>query len=170
MTPSPSGRVRPPRQIVLSRTFRAPAADVWASVTEPGRLSRWWGTWTGDPTTGQVTATMTAEADAQPQPVEIRSCEPPHLLSLRFVVGDEDWLLDLELRETGDGTELSLVQTFAAPDSVADVGPGWEYYLDRLVAAETGGNPEAVDFFADYHPAMKPYYADLAERLFPPTS
>jgi uncharacterized protein YndB with AHSA1/START domain len=168
MTPSPSGQVRPPHQIALSRTFRAPVADVWASVTEPGRLSRWWGTWTGDPTTGQVIATMTAEPDAEPQPVEIRTCAPPRLLSLRFVVGEDDWLLDLELRETGEATELTLVQTFAAPDGVADIGPGWEYYLDRLVAAESGGDPEAVDFFADYHPAMQPYYADLADRLFPP--
>ena len=57
MTPLPSGRVRPPHQIALSRTFRAPVADVWAAVTEPGRLSRWWGTWSGDPTTGRVIAT-----------------------------------------------------------------------------------------------------------------
>ena len=170
MTPLPSGRVRPPHQIALSRTFRAPVTDVWAAVTEPGRLSRWWGTWSGDPTTRQVSATMTAEADAQPQPVEIRTCAPPHLLALRFLVGEEEWLLDLELRETDGQTELTLVQTFAGPDGVADIGPGWEYYLDRLVAAETGGNPEAVDFFADYHPAMQPYYADLADRLFPPTS
>ena len=168
MTPSPSGRVRPPHQIALSRTFRAPATDVWAAVTEPGRLSRWWGTWTGDPTSGRVTATMTAEADPQPQPVEIRTCTPPHLLALRFSVGDEEWLLDLELTETDGTTELTLVQTFAAPDSIGDVGPGWEYYLDRLVAAETGGDPGAIDFEADYHPAMKPYYAALADRLFPP--
>ena len=45
------------------------------------------------------------------------------------------------------------------------VGPGWEYYLDRLVAAETGGDPDAVDFARDYHPAMSGHYRPLAEQL-----
>ena len=27
----------------------------------------------------------------------------------------------------------------------AGVGPGWEYYLDRLVAAETGADIAAID-------------------------
>jgi hypothetical protein len=38
------------------------------------------------------------------------------------------------------------------------MGPGWEYYLDRLVAAETGGDPAAVDFERDYYPAMEEHY------------
>ena len=33
-------------------TFHAPIEDVWAAVTEPERLARWIGTWTGDPATG----------------------------------------------------------------------------------------------------------------------
>lgn len=48
--------------IVLTRTFRAPIQDVWAAVTEPQRLERWIGTWTGDPESGEVTFRMTAEA------------------------------------------------------------------------------------------------------------
>ena len=38
------------------------------------------------------------------------------------------------------------------------VGPGWEYYLDRLVDAETGADPSARDFERDYYPAMRDYY------------
>lgn len=30
--------------LVVSRTFRAPIEDVWASVTEPDRTARWFGT------------------------------------------------------------------------------------------------------------------------------
>jgi len=40
------------------------------------------------------------------------------------------------------------------------MGPGWEYYLDMLVAARDG-TPAPV--FDDYYPAMKPYYEALAE-------
>jgi hypothetical protein len=46
------------------------------------------------------------------------------------------------------------------PTVAADVGPGWDYYLDRLVAAETGGDVAAIDF-TDYHPADCEYYRSL---------
>ncbi len=49
--------------LVLERTFAAPVEDVWAAVTEPERLQRWIGTWTGDPASGQVTFRMTAEGE-----------------------------------------------------------------------------------------------------------
>ena len=39
----------------------------------------------------------------------------------------------------------------------AGVGPGWEYYLDRLVAAETGADVAAIDF-DDYYPAQSDHY------------
>ena len=37
------------------------------------------------------------------------------------------------------------------------VGPGWEYYLDRLVAAESGGDPASLDF-DDYYPSQSEHY------------
>ena len=46
--------------LVLERTFRAPVVDVWAAITEPERLERWIGTWTGDPASGSVLVRMTA--------------------------------------------------------------------------------------------------------------
>ena len=41
------------------------------------------------------------------------------------------------------------------------MGAGWEYYLDRLVAAETGGDVDAVDFDRDYYPAMAAHFRGL---------
>ncbi|WP_198958148.1 MULTISPECIES: hypothetical protein [Amycolatopsis] len=39
-------------------------------------------------------------------------------------------------------------------EGIGEIGPGWEYYLDLLVAARTGApRPE----FTDYYPAVKPY-------------
>src|SRR4029078_7277277 len=35
--------------LVQTPAFHAPIEDVWAAVTEPDRLARWIGTWTGDP-------------------------------------------------------------------------------------------------------------------------
>ena len=59
-------------------------------------------------------------------------------------------------------TTLSFSQPGVDHDDVPSVGPGWEYYLDRLVAAETGGDPATVDFDRDYYPAMAEHYR--AER------
>lgn len=41
------------RTLVLTRRFSARIDDVWASITDPERLSRWFGTWSGDPSTGR---------------------------------------------------------------------------------------------------------------------
>ena len=49
--------------LVQTRTFRAPVEDVWAAVTEPERLARWIGTWTGDPASGSVDFRMLFEGD-----------------------------------------------------------------------------------------------------------
>ena len=53
-------------------------------------------------------------------------------------------------------------RTEGVVDSGADVGsmgPGWEYYLDLLVASRDGGPAPAFD---DYYPAQKAYYEGLA--------
>ena len=39
------------------------------------------------------------------------------------------------------------------PDVAASVGPGWDSYLDRLVAAETGQPVNSIDF-DDYYPGL----------------
>ena len=36
-----------------------------------------------------------------------------------------------------------------------EVGPGWEYYLDMLVAAREG---KPLPSFGDYYPAQKAHY------------
>lgn len=165
MNPQPTGCVESGTHLVLERAFRAPVPAVWAAVTEPGRLARWFGTWTGDPASGRVSLVMTAEGQTEPEPVLIRRCDPPVHLALTLPGGGEEWLLELDLREHDGGSTLRLAQQFTGPADLASIGPGWEYYLDRLVAAESGGDPGAVDFERDYHPAMAGYYEALGPQL-----
>ena len=62
-----------------------------------------------------------------------------------------------------NGTDALLLALMAE-----SVGPGWEFYLDRLVAAETGGDVAAIDFERDYYPAMVEHYrAELAANQAP---
>lgn len=162
MNPTPTGRVDHDgarRTLRLTRTFSAPIEDVWAAVTEPERLERWIGTFTGDPATGRVAFRMTAEgADAPPEDMEIRECVPPRRLAVTAHVGDDEWSLELDLVEQAGVTTLSFTQPDVDPVAAESVGPGWEYYLDRLAAAESGVDVAGIDFDRDYYPAMQEYY------------
>jgi hypothetical protein len=45
--------------------------------------------------------------------------------------------LELLLSQTGGQTELRLVHHLETTGTVGETGPGWEYYLDMLIAART---------------------------------
>ena len=164
MSKEPTGRLVETSgvsRIVMHRTFRAPIEDVWASVTESERLARWIGPFTGDPADGWVTLRMNAEGGAPEGRMEIRSCRPPHHLAVTAHTGEDRWLIDLDLHEAERVTTLEFSQVCGDPDVAASVGAGWEYYLDRLVAAEAGDDVDAVDFDRDYYPAMAAHFRGL---------
>ena len=147
--------------VVLMRAFPAAVEDVWAAVTEPDRLERWMGTWEGDPANGWVGFRMTAESpEATAERMWIDECDPPRRLATHSSTPYGDWHLALDLEERDGVTTLTFSQRMSDPAVAADVGPGWDYYLDRLVAAETGGDVAAVDF-THYHPADSDYYRSL---------
>lgn len=163
MTTPPTGRVERrdgEHVLVQTRTFRAPIEDVWAAVTEPERLARWVGTWTGDPATGTVSFAMTFEGQEEGDEMRIRVCEPPHRLHVSTRVGEEWWRLELDLTHADGVTTLTFSQPGIAPEQVGDVAPGWDYYLDRLVDAETGADP-ALRSWDDYAATGDHYVAQL---------
>jgi uncharacterized protein YndB with AHSA1/START domain len=162
MSSHPTGRIeRTPEGgaiLVLTRDFAADADVVWAAITESDRLARWIGTVSGDPASGKVLFTMTAEGEAEEEPVDIDECDPPRLLAVTTHTGSSSWRLRLTLTDIAGGTRLTFTQPGIDPVEAESVGPGWEYYLDRLVAAETGGDVGGIDFDRDYYPAMQEYY------------
>ena len=162
MNTSPLGR-RETRDgaeyLVFTRSFAAPIADVWAACTDPERMQDWIGTWTGNPASGEIVFRMTAEGEDVPEEVYlVEVCEPPR----RFRVRSRDsapfspdgsgprvtWQHGLELSEADGLTVLEFVQ--ALPDGpvgaavATSVGPGWDYYLDRLGAAMGGTDPGRI--------------------------
>lgn len=160
--------------LVLERTYRAKLDDVWAACTDPVRMQRWIGTWTGDPADGAISFRMTAEGEGvQAEIYDIEVCEPPRRFALRSREAhpfSEDgsgprvhWALRLELAEVGGITTLTFVQALAqgslSVDMVSSVGPGWEYYLDRLTAHLHGMDVNAVNW-TDYEPGAS-YYRTL---------
>lgn len=132
--------------LVFERRFTAPIGDVWACLTESERLGRWFGTWTGDPATGRVRVAWTAEEGAPESDYQIEVCEPPRRLRLHNVDDDPTrvWTLDLDLTESAGVTLLRFAQAVDPHVDVADVGPGWQYYLKRLEVAAAGGDADSV--------------------------
>jgi uncharacterized protein YndB with AHSA1/START domain len=158
-TPVPTGRVVATdggRDLVLTRTFRAPIEDVWASITESERTARWFASWTGDAAPGAtIRYSLVFEEGAPEADMTIEACDPPHHLAVTTVDDYGRWRLEARLAEADGVTELTFVHHLDDDAGVGDVGPGWEYYLDRLVASRDGGpDPE----FDDYYPAQKAHY------------
>jgi uncharacterized protein YndB with AHSA1/START domain len=138
------------------RTYTDPIEDVWSALTESERVARWFGRWTGDPTTGTVDFVMIEAPDADPQPVEILECEPPTDLVVKMHSPDGTWTLAVRLRVEAGTTTLVFTQRLAEPYDPTSIGPGWHYYLDRL-AAVVAGTP-LPDVWDDYYPVLADSY------------
>jgi uncharacterized protein YndB with AHSA1/START domain len=162
MSPTPRGRLfgtADGRDLVLTRTFRAGIDDVWASITEPERTARWIASWTGDAGPGRtIRCTMTFEDGSEAADMTIDACDPPHHLAVSTVDAYGTWRLEAHLTESDGLTELRFVHHLDRDADLGEVGPGWEYYLDNLVASRDGG---PLPDFDDYYPAQKAYYESL---------
>ena len=166
MTHPATGRLVPTvdgKKLIVSRTFRAPIEDVWASVTEPARTARWFGTWKGDAAPGRMIKVQMGFEDQAPWlDKRIDACDPPRRLALSNASGN--MRIELLLSHSEGETELRLVHHLDPTDDIGSYGPGWEYYLDMLVAAR---DDLPTPNFDDYYPAMKRYYEALPTHTDP---
>ncbi|PSL57457.1 uncharacterized protein YndB with AHSA1/START domain [Saccharothrix carnea] len=162
MSPIPTGRLFRTDQgsdLVLTRTFRALADDVWASLTEPERTARWFGPWEGEAAPGRTVKVQMVFEEQEPwMEVRIDACDPPRRLALSMVDEAGTWRMELLLSEVDGVTELRLVHHLSTEEGIGEVGPGWEYYLDMLAASRAGTPLPAFD---DYYPSQKAYFEDL---------
>lgn len=164
MTLEPSGSLHhlpDGASLAFQRALPFDLERVWDAVaTSPG-LSAWIGEFTGDPASGTVEFAMTAESpDAQPHPVEIVRCSPGHAWEVISAPQLGGIHLAVELHAADGGTALTFSQLKIGADQVESMGPGWEYYLDRLALSLSGGDTSTIGW--DPYPAqLGPYYAGL---------
>lgn len=158
MSPVPTGRLSRTDtglDLILTRVLPAPVEDVWASVTDPERTARWFGPWRGEGGSGGTVQVQMAFEEERPwYDLRIEACEPPRRLAVTMIDEVGVWRVGFLLSTVDAGTELRFVQHLDTDEGLADIGPGWEYYLDMLVASR--GDAPRPDF-DDYHPAMKAY-------------
>jgi uncharacterized protein YndB with AHSA1/START domain len=147
--------------VVLRRRYDAEVDDVWDAITSAERLSRWFLPVSGDLRPGG-TYQLAGNAGG-----EILRCEPPRLLKVSWLFGDDaqDGTSEVEVRLTpgpaGD-TELELVHAAVVDDEFfpkygpGAAGVGWDLGLlglawhlaGRVVddPTEFESSPEAREF------------------------
>ncbi|WP_392544530.1 SRPBCC domain-containing protein [Oryzobacter telluris] len=128
----------------------APAAKVWAAVTEPEHISRWFGHTVLDGSGAGARGTMSFEGHGS-IPLKVESVDPQRSVSYRW--GNDDALgappaeLDEQastvftftLEPVGGGTRLTVVETGfeVTSDPLGNLEShrtGWDSELDKLVA------------------------------------
>lgn len=144
----------------LTRTFDAPRDDVWASLTESDRTARWYGPWEWL-AEGVVRVQLAYEEGTSWSEMRIDVCEPPARLAVAMTPGEGSWQLEARLDEVDGVTTLTFVHHLNDTEGVGDIGPGWEYYLDMLVASR---DEQPLPSFDDYYPDQQSYYESLAAR------
>jgi len=140
--------------VLLGRVYDGAVEDVWAALTDPERIRRWFYPVSGDLRAG---GKFQLEGNAGG---DILACEPPRLLRLTF--GGPLSLVELRLSPDGaERTRLELEHT--VPIEMARsgagalyVGPGWDgaflalgLFLQGVVAEDpvaAANSPEAREF------------------------
>lgn len=158
-TPTPTGRLvanDDGHDLILTRTLPLPVEEAWAYVTEPSYTARWFGAWKGTGAVGETVQLQLGFEETSPwMDVEITECDSPRLLRILNTDDNGSWDLSLELTSGQGTTELRFVMHNIDPVGVGEIGPGWEYYLDQLLAA-IDGTP--LPDFNDYFPAQREYF------------
>ncbi|MFK4731281.1 SRPBCC family protein [Agromyces mediolanus] len=159
-TPAPTGRILKTDSgldLIVTRTLPGSLDDAWASITEPERTARWMGRWEGDAAPGAtVRLQLGFEEDSPWSDVKILDCEAPRRLRLALLTPDAPWEVELELTPVGERTELRFVHRAITAEEAPSVAPGWEWYLDQLVASMRGA---PLPSFDDYFPAQRAHFA-----------
>lgn len=158
-TPTPTGRLVPVadgHDLVFTRTLPGSLEDSWASITSPERTARWIGGWEGDGAIGSTVRLQLGFEEGSPwSDVRITECDQPRRLRVLSIDEAGAWDLSMDLTPAGERTDLRFTMHGVDPASIGDVGPGWEYYLDQLIAAMSD---TPLPHFDDYYPAQRQYF------------
>jgi len=156
-------------QLRFTRRLPHPPERVWQALTDPEHLAAWF------PTTieGERTAGASlrfAHRDGAAPPVEGRmlACTPPSVLE--FAWGDDE-TLRFEVRPDGEGSVLTLVNTFDEVGKAARDGAGWHACLDVLTHHLDGVTPpwRPDERWGQVHRDYVARFGPEASTIGPPT-
>lgn len=122
--------------IRIERHIRHSAEEVWAALTTPELLARWWAAGNIAPTVGHR-FTMDMGAWGQQQ-CEVLAVEEGRLISFLFSEGQLDTTVTWRLEPSTDGTILHLehagfrLDTPMGKQAIQGMGNGWPGLLARI--------------------------------------
>jgi len=146
--------------------------DLWSAITDPGRITRWYGRVEGEFRPGGQFRLYVDDADSD-HAGRVEECEPPRRLRVTTRETDEsyqrgkgvppyDEILEATLTADGDQTVLVIEVRGMPLDAVAYYGAGWQIHAENLAAYLAGrerGNTEAR------WGELVPPYQDLAAGI-----
>lgn len=148
--------------LTVVRGMSCSQAEAWDFVTDPERTALWFGSWRGDGRPGGTIHVRMKHEEGEPElPVAVIECGAPEVLRVQTPAEAGGWDLEVQIEPEadGDGSIVRLVHHLESVEGLGEIGPGWEFYLDALVAAtEDAEQPN----FDDYYPAMREAYLDLS--------
>ncbi|WP_018295484.1 SRPBCC domain-containing protein [Corynebacterium lubricantis] len=148
--------------LIIPVEFDYPQQAVWDFVTTSDTLVTFYGAFTGDPASGEVELAM-VEAPDNPGKVTINRCEAPDLLDVHiYDPNGAPWSLILKFQPIDETrTRVEFIQDIVGFESMAaDVGAGWEFYLERWKVAMAGGDVNEI-VWEDYAPLAKQYEPEV---------
>lgn len=165
MTVEASGRLigtERGHDLVLMRSLALTADEAWEHLTESELTEQWFGPWEGDARPGGAVRVRMRFEDREPSiTLRIHECEAPRRLVVESDQEVGGWKLELLVEEDGANDALvTLIHHLEGEDvqGVGEIGPGWEYYLDLLVAATEGTERPGFD---QYYPTLREAYLSL---------
>lgn len=151
--------------LLLERVLPAGLDACWAAFTTTAGTSPWIGEVEGD--RDRARFRMTAESpDAEWTDVDVEACSAPEHLAVAVPgPGDAAWRLDVRLAAMGpERTAIRFahrIDDAAGVDGLDWIAIGWEYYLDRLEASLSGGDPAEISWEDGGYQELRRGYADL---------
>lgn len=124
--------------VALRCRYRAGVEEVWAALTDPERLARWYGNVHGELRVGgEFTATVFASGWDGHGRVDV--CVRPQALEVSLWEADgAEAVVAAELAADGDDTVLVLERRSVPLDLLWAYGAGWHEHLEDLAAHLAG--------------------------------
>ncbi|HEX4257656.1 MAG TPA: SRPBCC family protein [Streptosporangiaceae bacterium] len=146
--------------------------DLWAAVTDPDRVARWYGRVEGDLRPGGEFR-LHVTAAGMDTVGRVDACEPPQRLRVTTRETDESWregdgappfdeIMEATLTADGDQTVLVIEVRGMPLDKVAFYGAGWQLHAEDLAAYLAGREPGG-DIGARFGELVPSYQAQAAQ-------
>ena len=119
-----------------ARRFHRPQPEVWAAITDPDAISRWFGETTGELTPG---GDFTVVFDGGGASGTVTTCTPMSSFTVRWTWDHDgvDTDVEVSLESDGDGTIVRIQQSGVVGPAVG-YAAGWAAYLGALDASLAG--------------------------------